>query len=85
MLAREIVTLFGLTLGDRRRVDYGTIDPVEARRIFIREALARDMLGAELDFLSHNRKLRATLFDWEARLRSRDLFIGERGLAGFLR
>ena len=83
VLAREVVTLFGLTLGDRRRVDYGTIDPPEARRIFIREALARDTLGAEADFVTYNRRLCATLLDWEARLRTRDLFIGERGLANF--
>src|SRR5262249_49469370 len=37
--AFESVSLYGLTLAARRRVNYGAIAPVEARDIFIREAL----------------------------------------------
>ena len=35
------------------------------------------------EFLAHNRKLRAEVLDWEARLRKRDLFVGEPGVAAF--
>jgi HrpA-like RNA helicase len=38
--AREVITLFGLTLGSERRVDYGRVAPVEARKIFVADALA---------------------------------------------
>ena len=31
----------------------------------------------------HNRALRAQVLDWEARLRKRDLFVGEPGIAAF--
>ncbi|HLF10016.1 MAG TPA: ATP-dependent RNA helicase HrpA, partial [Gammaproteobacteria bacterium] len=86
--AREVVTLFGLTLASERRVDYGAIDPVQAREIFIRDALVADNLGvsnpsARPAFLEHNRRLRTDILDAEAKLRKRDLFIGEPGLAAF--
>ena len=74
--AREVITLFGLTLGSERRVDYGRVAPVEARKIFVTDALAADGLTApaardrEPAFLVHNRALRAQVLDWEARLRS---------------
>jgi ATP-dependent helicase HrpA len=84
--AREVVTLFGLTLASERRVDYGRIDPVAGRRIFVTEALAADQckFGAdEPHFLEHNRELKKRVLEWEARLRKRDLFVGETGLANF--
>jgi len=41
--AFESISLYGLTLASQRRVNYGAIAPIEAREIFIREAL----IGAE--------------------------------------
>jgi len=37
--AFESISLYGLTLASQRRVNYGAIAPIEAREIFIREAL----------------------------------------------
>jgi ATP-dependent helicase HrpA len=37
--AFEAVSLYGLTLASRRRINYGTVEPAEAHRMFIREAL----------------------------------------------
>jgi ATP-dependent helicase HrpA len=84
--AREVVTLFGLTLASEKRVDYGRVLPKEARRIFIAEALAADELGFaanEPTFLAHNRGVRRAVLDAEARLRKRDLFVGETAIAAF--
>jgi ATP-dependent helicase HrpA len=84
--AREIVTLFGMRLASERRVDYGRIEPKEARRIFIAEALAADAAGfaaGEPEFLAHNRAMRRMVLEAEARVRKRDLFVGEAGLAAF--
>jgi ATP-dependent helicase HrpA len=84
--AREVVTLFGLTLASERRVDYGRIDAVAARRIFVNEALAADQCrfgNDEPPFLAHNRALKQRVLEWEARLRKRDLFVGETGFANF--
>ena len=84
--AREVVTLFGLTLASERRLDYGRVEPTEARRLFIADALAPDQVGFGSDepaFLAENRALRRSVLEWEARLRKRDLYIGEAGVAAF--
>ena len=84
--AREILTLFGMRVASERRVDYGRVDPKEARRIFVAEALAADEVGfktGEPEFLAHNRAVRRTVLEAEARVRKRDLFVGEGGLATF--
>jgi len=84
--AREVVTLFGLTLASERRVDYGRVEPGEARQMFIADALAADQAGFGADepaFLAANRALKRTVLDWEARLRKRDLYVGETGVAAF--
>jgi ATP-dependent helicase HrpA len=84
--AREVLTLFGMRLASERRVDYGRVDPKEARRLFVAEALAADEVGfktGEPEFLAHNRGVRRTVLDAEARLRKRDLFVGEGGVAAF--
>ena len=79
--AREIVSIFGLVLSSERRVNFGRIDAAAARQIFIRDGLASDALGERLAFLDHNRRSRAYVLAWEDRLRSRDLYIGDRALA----
>ncbi|HVY64875.1 MAG TPA: ATP-dependent RNA helicase HrpA [Gammaproteobacteria bacterium] len=84
--AREVVTLFGLTLASEKRVDYGRFEPVEARRLFIDDALAADQAGfdsREPAFLAANRALRRSVLEWEARLRKRDLYVGDTGVAAF--
>jgi ATP-dependent helicase HrpA len=84
--AREVLTLFGFRIASERRVDYGRVEPKDARRIFIAEALAADNAGFGADeprFLAHNRARRKLVLDAEARLRKRDLFIGETRVAAF--
>jgi len=84
--AREILTLFGMRVASERRVDYGRVDPKAARRIFVAEALAADDVGfksGEPAFLAHNRAVRRAVLEAEARVRKRDLFVGEGGVAAF--
>src|SRR5690606_10775743 len=83
VVAREVVTLFGLTLSRDRHVDFGRVDRDEARRLFIRHSLAEEELGERLRCLEHNRKIRESLLAWEAKRRSRDLYAGERAAEAF--
>jgi ATP-dependent helicase HrpA len=83
VMAREVVKFHGLKIADRKRVDYGRVDPRAAREIFIGEALAGDDLGADPAFLRHNREMRRQVLSWESRLRTRDLWLGEKALRGF--
>ena len=55
--AFESGTLYGLPLYAKRRVHYGPMDPVESRRIFIREALVAGDWESRAPFFLHNRKL----------------------------
>jgi ATP-dependent helicase HrpA len=80
--AYESVTLHGLPLATRRRVNYGPIAPREARDLFIREALLDGADGGARagvlgDFIAANRALRRELEGLEARIRRRDIVAGE--------
>ena len=88
--AFETVTLYGLQLANRRRVDYGRIAPQEARDIFIREALLDPEDGpprtlADAPFLAANRAVRAELERLEAKIRRRDIVAAEEQQVEFYR
>ena len=80
--AFESVSLYGLTLASRRRVDYGRVAPIEAREIFIREALIDPEDGPPRQvvhgaFVEANRALRRQVQRLEAKIRRRDILVGE--------
>ncbi len=75
--AYERVTLFGITLVARRRVNYGPINPVEAREIFIRFALVEGDFHTRAKFWRHNRELLEYLEGLEHKTRKRDLLVDE--------
>jgi ATP-dependent helicase HrpA len=86
--AYESVSLYGLSLAARRRVNYGAVAPREARDIFIREALITPADGADRavvrgGFLEANRLLRADIERLEAKIRRRDILADEEGEVGF--
>ena len=73
----EKVTLFGLTLVPRRRVNYGPIDPVQSREIFIRSALVDGDFETGAPFWRHNGELVDYVRDLEAKSRTRDILVDE--------
>jgi ATP-dependent helicase HrpA len=81
--AYETVTLYGLTLASRRRVNYANIAPVEAREIFVREALVAGNGQVSGDFAAANRRLIAEVEQLEARIRRRDIVVDETSLVSF--
>ena len=81
--AYETVTLYGLTLASRRRVNYANIAPVEAREIFVREALVAGNGEVTGEFLAANRALIAGVEQLEARIRRRDIVVDETALVHF--
>jgi len=85
VLASERVRLFGLTLIDGRRRNFGPIDPKAARQIFIHEGLLKqrvvDKRGRLPAFAAHNRDQYQAVADEEARLRRNDLLIDDTMLA----
>jgi ATP-dependent helicase HrpA len=81
--AFERVTLYGLTLVPRRRVNYGTIDPEVSREIFIREALVAGRYRTRARFFESNARLIEAIHEKEARSRRRDILVDEDALHRF--
>ncbi len=77
VMAFERVTLYGLPLVARRRVGYGSVEPAEARELFIRHALVEGDWQTSHHFFRDNAVLRSELEDLEERVRRRDLLVGD--------
>ncbi len=77
VMAYERVTLYGLPLVTRRRVNYTTIDPQLSRELFIRHALVEGEWQTRHHFFRDNARLRAELEELEERARRRDLLVGD--------
>ncbi len=75
--ALEQASLFGLLVYSRRRVNYGPIDPVEARRIFIDEALVNQNFDCKADFFIHNRQCIERIRSMEAKSRRLDILVDD--------
>jgi ATP-dependent helicase HrpA len=83
VLATETVSLFGRVLSSGRRVDFATVDPPVAHRIFVSEALVHGHATLEAGFLVRNAALRAAIERLEAKLRRRDLMADDEALVDF--
>ena len=79
----ERVTLYGLVLAPRRRVDYGRIDPEAARELFIRHALVQGEWRTHHRFWERNQAVRAEVGELEDRLRRRDLAVDDDAIVAF--
>ena len=77
------VTLFGLTVVEKRRAHYGPYDPEAARDMFIRHALVRGEMNHRAKFLKRNERLRAELAVHEHKRRTRDVLADEDALVAF--
>ncbi|HSY15371.1 MAG TPA: DUF3418 domain-containing protein, partial [Jatrophihabitantaceae bacterium] len=83
VMAYERVTLYGLPLVLKRRVNYANVDPVASRELFIRHALVDGEWDSRHHFFRDNQNLRAELAELEERTRRRDLVAGEDELFDF--
>ncbi len=80
VLASEKVTLYGITLIADREVQYGAIDPVVSRELFIRRALVEGDFETRHRFFAENRKLLAEVEALEAKSRRRDILVDDETL-----
>lgn len=88
VLAHERASLYGVPLFADRLVDYGRVDPVAAREIFIRTGLVEGGWRPRgtrpgHDFLEHNERLRAEIAELEERTRRRDLLVDDQTIVDF--
>ena len=82
-MAYERVTLYGLPLVPRRRVNYAQVEPELARELFIRHALVEGDWQTRHHFFRDNARLREELEEIEERARRRDLIVGDDEIYAF--
>ncbi len=83
VMAWQQISMFGLVLVEKRRVSYARVDALEARRIFVLEALVRGELDTRRGFAQHNLRLREEIDLLEKKRRSRDVLVDEASLFAF--
>lgn len=75
--AFEKITLYGLIIISKNRVNYGAIDPVESREIFIRKGLVEGELMRLPEFLKHNLALVNDIELLEHKSRRPDILVSD--------
>ena len=85
VVAYEQVSLFGLTLVERRPVTFQKQDPALAHEIFLREALARGDIDSRADFVRANQRVLEDARGIEAKQRREGLIRHEDELVDFFR
>ncbi|STQ44617.1 ATP-dependent RNA helicase HrpA [Ewingella americana] len=80
VIASEKVTLFGLPIVAARKVNYGSIDPVLSRELFIRHALVEGDWQTRHAFFRANLKLRGEVEELEHKSRRRDILVDDETL-----
>ncbi|WP_438320107.1 ATP-dependent RNA helicase HrpA [Edwardsiella tarda] len=83
VMASEKVTLYGLPIVNERRVNYGRIDPLLCRELFIRHALVQGEWQAKYAFLRANQRLRSEVEELEHKSRRRDILVDDETLFAF--
>ena len=83
VMAYEKVTLYGVPIVPRRRINYGRIDREVARELFIRHALVEGDWKTQHKFFHRNTARLAEIEELENRLRRRDLRVDDEALYEF--
>ncbi len=86
-VAFERITLYGLVVDPRRRVNFGPIDPAQAREIFIRQALVEGEVSEEFarrwPFFNHNQQLLLDIETLEHKSRRPDVLVDDQLIFAF--
>ena len=79
------ITLFGLTLVEKQRVNYNKVDEVLANEIFIRSALVEGGYRGKGRFYAENLRVIKEVHDLEAKSRRRDIMADDEVIFNFYR
>ncbi len=83
VMAHEKVMLYGVPIVPKRLVNYGPIDAVVSREIFLRSALVEGEWDTKHAFFKQNRKLLAEVEELEHKSRRRDILVDDDELFDF--
>ena len=83
VMAYEKVMIYGIAIVPKRLVNYGNIDPVLSREIFIRSALVEGEWETKHSFFKLNRSLLQEVEELEHKSRRRDILVDDEDLFQF--
>jgi len=83
VMAFEQVSLYGLNIVTKRKVNFKAIEPITCRELFIREALVNGDCFIKEKFLEKNQALVASIEVLEQKARRKDFLIDEQQLVDF--
>ena len=83
VMAFEQVSLYGLNIVTKRKINFKSIEPATCRELFIREALVNGECFIKEKFLEQNQKLIASIEALEQKARRKDFLIDEQQLVDF--
>ncbi|MGL4454716.1 MAG: ATP-dependent RNA helicase HrpA, partial [Plesiomonas sp.] len=83
VMASERVTLYGIPIVVARKVNYGEIDPLLSRELFIRSGLVEGEWNTRHKFFRENRLLLAEVEELEHKSRRRDILVDDETLFAF--
>jgi ATP-dependent helicase HrpA len=75
VVAYEKVSLYGLDIVAKRKVNYGPIDPKLSHELFIRHALVEGDYHSRVSFLQYNRSLLNEVEELEHKARKKDVVV----------
>ncbi|TLU66427.1 ATP-dependent RNA helicase HrpA [Thalassotalea litorea] len=83
VMAFEQVSLYGLVIVAKRKVNYSKVDPQTCRLLFARHALVLGESSINEGFLAKNRKMIEEIIDMEDKSRRREFLVDEEQLVDF--
>ena len=83
VMAFEQVSLYGLNIVTKRKINFKSIEPNTCRELFIREALVNGECFIKEKFLEQNQALVASIEALEQKARRKDFLIDEQQLVDF--
>lgn len=83
VMANERLSLYGLTIREKKRVHYGPIDPVVSRELFIRSALVEGRYNSKAAFFVHNQALVKEIESLEDKSRKKDILVDDQQVFEF--
>ena len=83
VMAFEQVSLYGLNIVTKRKINFKSIEPNTCRELFIREALVNGECFIKEKFLAQNQALIASIETLEQKARRKDFLIDEQQLVDF--
>ncbi len=83
VIAFDRITMYGLTINPKKKVNFGQLDPVAAREVFIRSALVEQDIDLRAEFYRKNKDTLHEINLLESKSRRKDILVDEDNIFDF--